>query len=237
LWCGGCDGQITIYTIKDQVVAGHEVLNHYQPIISLVDVMNLVSTENIVWSYVRPGCVVYQWDVKSRSIVNKLDCSKLVPCSESLKSIAIEEHLSPTNCQVSFMYILLQVSDTTEFVFFQVSSLVVLNEELYIGTTWGCIIIAEKSTLRPITIFRPYEQEVKLIVPLAMPKSVNDSHENTSLIATIGRGYRNLLSRYTDVPISVGTPLASPMGSNYASYLNKPNMFILLWRAEHWSAV
>ncbi|ENN73444.1 hypothetical protein YQE_09941, partial [Dendroctonus ponderosae] len=29
----------------------------------------------MVWSYVRPGCVVYQWDVKTRSIANKLDCS------------------------------------------------------------------------------------------------------------------------------------------------------------------
>ncbi|XP_019766471.2 leucine-rich repeat serine/threonine-protein kinase 1 isoform X4 [Dendroctonus ponderosae] len=217
LWCGGPNGQITIYTIKDQVVASHEVLNHYQPVIDLVDVINLVSTENMVWSYVRPGCVVYQWDVKTRSIANKLDCSKLVPCSESLKSIAIEEHLSPTNCQVS--------------------TLVVLNDEIYIGTTWGCVIIAEKSTLRPITIFRPYEEEVKLIVPLAVPKSINESHENTPLIATIGRGYRSLLSRYTDVPFPVGTPLASPMPTSYTTYLNKPNMFILLWKAEHWSAV
>ncbi|XP_066246944.1 leucine-rich repeat serine/threonine-protein kinase 1 isoform X1 [Euwallacea similis] len=217
LWCGGCDGQITIYTIKDQVVAGHEVLNHYQPVINMVDVMNLVSTDNKVWSYVRPGCVVYQWKIETRSIVNKLDCSKLVPCSESLKSIAIEEHLSPTNCQVS--------------------TLVVLNDELYIGTTWGCVIIAEKSTLRPITIFRPYEQEVKLIVPLSMPKNTNDSSENTPLIATIGRGYRNLLSRYTDVPLPIGTPVASPMGGSYGSFLNKPNMFILLWRAENWTAL
>ncbi|XP_030762504.1 leucine-rich repeat serine/threonine-protein kinase 1 isoform X2 [Sitophilus oryzae] len=217
LWCGGSNGQITIYLIKDQVVTGHEVLNHYQPVIDIVDVINLVSVDNIVWSYVRPGCVVYQWDVTSRSIVNKLDCSKLVPCSESLKSIAIEEHLSPTNCQVS--------------------SLVVLNDELYIGTTWGCIIIAERNSLRPATIFRPYEEEVKLIVPLAVPKSNNESHDNIPLIATIGRGYRNLLSRYTDVPLPVGTPLPSPVSANYTNYLNKPNMFILLWRAENWNAV
>ncbi|XP_050296551.1 leucine-rich repeat serine/threonine-protein kinase 1 isoform X5 [Anthonomus grandis grandis] len=217
LWCGGSNGQITIYTIKDQVVAGHEVLNHYQPVINLVDVMNLVSTEQNVWSYVRPGCVVYQWDVKTRNIINKLDCSKLVPCSESLKSIAIEEHLSPTNCQVS--------------------TLVALNDELYIGTTWGCIIIAEKSTLRPITIFRPYEEEVKLIVPLVLPKNMNESNENTPLIASIGRGYRNLLSRYTDVPMPLRVPVVSSIPSNYTAYINQPNMFILLWRAEHWNAV
>lgn len=101
LWCGESDGQISIYTIKEHTVAGHEILNHYQPVIEKVDVMNMISVGNGVWSYVRPGCIVYQWDSNTKSIVNKLDCSKLVPCSESLKSIAIEEHLSPTNCQVS----------------------------------------------------------------------------------------------------------------------------------------
>lgn len=66
-----------------------------------IEVLNLISLSDTVWSYVRPGCIVHQWDAKTKTIVNKLDCSKLVPCSESLKSIAIEEHLSPTNCQVS----------------------------------------------------------------------------------------------------------------------------------------
>ncbi|KAJ8980099.1 hypothetical protein NQ317_008560 [Molorchus minor] len=208
LWCGESSGQISIYTIKDHVVAGHEILNHYQPVIEKM--ANLVSVNNYVWSYVRPGCIVYQWDSKPRTIVNKLDCSKLVPCSESLKSIAIEEHLSPTNCQVT--------------------SLVILNEELYIGTTWGCVIIAERSSLRPVTIFRPYEEEIRAIVPLAMGKSSNGSYDSTPLVATIGRGYRNLLSRYTDLPVSSGTPLPSPIaGANVGS--SKPNMFVLLWRA------
>lgn len=85
------------------MVAGCEILNHYQqPIIEQVKVMNMISDSSNVWSYVHPGCIVYQWDQKTRTIINKLDCSKLVPCSESLKSIAIEEHLSPTNCQVRF---------------------------------------------------------------------------------------------------------------------------------------
>ncbi|XP_050515571.1 leucine-rich repeat serine/threonine-protein kinase 1 isoform X2 [Diabrotica virgifera virgifera] len=217
LWCGESDGQISIYTIKDQVVAGHELVNHYQPVIAKVDVMNIIAVESNVWSYVRPHCVVYQWDSKTRTIINKLDCSKLVPCSESLKSIAIEEHLSPSNCQVT--------------------SLVALNDELYIGTTWGCVIIAERFTLRPITIFRPYEEEVRAIVPLHTGKSTQGTQEKVPLIATIGRGYRNLLSRYTDVPISTGTPLPSPMMGAMVPPTVKPNMFVLLWRAEHWNAV
>lgn len=46
------------------------------------------------------GCVVYEWEPQSRTILSKLDCSKLAPCSESIKSISIEEHLSPGRCQV-----------------------------------------------------------------------------------------------------------------------------------------
>lgn len=43
---------------------------------------------------------MYHWDAKEQKVVNRLDCSKLVPCSESLQSISIEEHLSPSHCQV-----------------------------------------------------------------------------------------------------------------------------------------
>ncbi|XP_065157528.1 leucine-rich repeat serine/threonine-protein kinase 1 isoform X3 [Atheta coriaria] len=219
IWSGQSMGQISVYTIKDQVVAGHELLNHYQPLIEKVEVINLISAGNTVWSYVYPGCIVYQWDQKTRTILNKLDSSKLVPCSESLKSIAIEEHLSPTNCQVT--------------------SLAVLKDELYIGTTWGCVIIAERATLRPITIFRPYEEEVRAIVPLCKVKCANDGHDDTPLIATIGRGYRSLPSRYIDVPTAVGfsNALPSPIAATSPSVNTKQNMFVLLWRAEHWSTM
>ncbi|KAL3278816.1 hypothetical protein HHI36_016337 [Cryptolaemus montrouzieri] len=218
IWCGGKNGFISIYTIKDQVVAGHETINHFNPLIEEVNVLNLLSADNSVWSYVQPGCVVYRWDAQSKTIIDKLDCSKLVPCSESLKSIAIEEHLSPTKCQVS--------------------SMAILNNDIYIGTTWGCIIIAERSTLRPITIFRPYEEEVKAIVPLSFSNNVGGIQKNTPLISTIGRGYRNLLSRYTDVQINNLNNLMSPLAaSNVPSNTSNQSMFVLLWRAEDWNAV
>lgn len=118
-------------------------LNHFETQLNTkghhVDKL-LASDGNEVFSYVSPNCTLYQWNNVSKAIENKLDCSKLIPCSESLKSIQIDEHLSPGKCQIS--------------------SLAVLNNELYIGTTWGCLIIVEKSTLRPITVFRPFEEDV-----------------------------------------------------------------------------
>lgn len=110
----------------------------------------------------------------------------------------------------------------------------ILNDELYIGTTWGCIIIAERSSLRPITIFRPYEEEVRCIIPLTLCKRRSSGHDKAPLLATIGRGYRNLLTRYTDVGINA--TLQSPVVSCAVAVNTKQNMFVLLWRAEHWGA-
>ncbi|XP_075215251.1 leucine-rich repeat kinase [Lycorma delicatula] len=210
LWCGESNGALSVYTMRENIVTGHDVLNHYEPIIVNVDVLQIISSHSpvkydgpaSVWTYVYPGCVVYQWDPATRTIINKLDCSKLVPCSESLKSISIEEHLSPGRCQVT--------------------SLCVLNMELYIGTTWGCIVVAERTTMRPITVFRPFQEEVSAIVAL------RPNEEGETVLATIGRGYRSLIKRYKDV---VGTPTLMSQSSQTHN-----NSFALLWATENWAA-
>lgn len=120
----------------------------------------LTSAENSILSYTYPGCIVYQWDIETRQIVNKLDMSKLVPCSESLKSISIEENLTTEKCQVT--------------------ALEACKNQLYIGTTWGCIVVAECNSLRPITVFRPFEGKVS---------QVNNNNKN--LLAA--RSYINLI--------------------------------------------
>ena len=38
------------------------------------------------------------------------------------------------------------------------------NNELYVGTNSGCIIVAEAHSLKPITVFRPFNHEVKFII-------------------------------------------------------------------------
>lgn len=80
---------------------------------------------------------------------------------------------------------------------------------------------------------------MRAIVPLCKVKCANDSHDDTPLIATIGRGYRSLPSRYIDVPTAVGfsNALPSPIAATSPSVNTKQNMFVLLWRAEHWSTM
>jgi hypothetical protein len=136
---------VNVFCINDSGVSDHHPLSHFEPNAPSKGfyVDKLYASNQHVFSYVAPSCILYQWNSELKTIENKLDCSKLIPCSESLKSIQIDEHLSPGKCQIS--------------------SLAVLRNELYIGTTWGCLIIVEKASLRPITVFRPFEEDVRII--------------------------------------------------------------------------
>jgi hypothetical protein len=106
--------------------------------------------------------------------------------------------------------------------------------ELYIGTTWGCIIIVEANTMRPITVFRPYEEEVKAIIPFKSYKSThsesspqNGSQESLNVlsldysIATIGKGYRNLLSRFLHLDKN--------------KCLTQKGLHSILWSTKNWA--
>jgi hypothetical protein len=127
-----------------------------------------VATEDqkSIFTYLHPGCVIYQWDVSARTILNRLDCSKLIPCSESLKTINIDDQFSPGRCQVS--------------------TLAVVGSLLYIGTCWGCLVVAETGSLRPVTVFRPYSEEIESLVSLT-------PRDGPQCLVSIGRGYRNLI--------------------------------------------
>ncbi|XP_050691737.1 leucine-rich repeat serine/threonine-protein kinase 1-like isoform X4 [Eriocheir sinensis] len=236
LWCGGSQGTMSVFCLRDDgLVLSQDAVTHFTststpPPSDSADVLILHAPQNLstvsphlrssIWSYVYPGCVVYHWDAKEQKVVNRLDCSKLVPCSESLQSISIEEHLSPSHCQVTAM--------------------AVCGSEVYVGTTWGCVVVAEAESMRPITVFRPYENEVRAIVPLppslvVLDQGGSEDHLDglgmdedgvpspTPLLATIGKGYRNLLGRYAPMPRS-----AQPEPTAQRA------MYCLLWRAHHW---
>jgi len=103
LWCGEIAGKINVFPLNENGVSGHQALCHSEEpnLIEDVKVARMCSNESHVFSCLYPGCMVYQWDVISKRIENKLDCSKLLPCSESLQSIAIDEHVNLIKCQIS----------------------------------------------------------------------------------------------------------------------------------------
>ncbi|XP_062127004.1 LOW QUALITY PROTEIN: leucine-rich repeat serine/threonine-protein kinase 1 [Drosophila sulfurigaster albostrigata] len=216
LWCGEIAGKINVFPVNEAGVCGHQALCHSEEpnLIEDVKVSRLCSNDSHVFSCLYPGCMVYQWGAASKRIENKLDCSKLLPCSESLQSIAIDEHVNLIKCQIS--------------------ALAAHNTELYIGTTWGCLIVAELQTLRPISVFRPYENEIKAIITMR--------NAGVPLIATLGRRYRSLISRYVDTAESTSRSAGSVVSTpTHGAAKSVPpadvdnHIHCLLWRAKHWT--
>ena len=240
VWTGLAEGNMNIIRINGLTheISKRDALSHYScdektPVMQRLDVFNVLGSSKFVWTYLYPGCLVYQWDIKERIIVHRLDISKLAPCSESIMSISIEEHLSPNNCQVT--------------------SMAVLQDELFVGTTWGCLIVIESETLRPITVFRPHEEEIKSILVLEdstpsrrrsslveeqviAEQVINEERHQSSeglsrqgstqltqrFLVTVGRGSRSLVSRYIQSKQVLST-----------SNANK-DLYAIIWKTGNW---
>ncbi|KAH9638644.1 hypothetical protein HF086_007778 [Spodoptera exigua] len=95
VWAGG-DGLYS-YSVNEGGVCAADVLPA-SPRVTLIAASN---DEPFVAVYCDPGVCVYQWSVRTKQQCARLDCSKLVPCSESLQSIALDEHLSEDKCRNS----------------------------------------------------------------------------------------------------------------------------------------
>ncbi|CAK1555976.1 unnamed protein product [Leptosia nina] len=139
---------------------------------------------------------VYAYSATTHAQSARLDCSKLAPSSESLQSIASDDPLAEDRCRIT--------------------SLCVCGTEAYVGTLWGCVVVADAATLRPLAVCRPHEGEVRSI--LALPPHGN---VNYPMLATLGDGYRPLLNRY-----------APSQSGNTATALS--GYYCLLWRTQHW---
>jgi len=181
------------------------------------------------------NCTVHLWNHSERQVSRKLDCWKLVPCSESLESINIEHYYQ-------------QAKSST------ISGLVAVGDQLFVGTSHGCLIVIEASALKPIIVFRPYESELTIVRPSCLaggggggggPVDVCKSSEQLEgckqeqqqsaarnrgppvapYLVLIGRGHRDLLSRY--VGLSSRRQLAEPKSDISASILLAENRYNL----------
>ena len=198
IWCGQSEGAMAIFSLTDSVVTNQDILGHT---LEQSEVVQLVSTEDNshVFSYLYPGCVIYQWATETKSVVCKLDCSKLIPCSESLVTINIDDQFSPGRCQVS--------------------TLTVVGNLLYIGTCWGCLVVAETSSLRPVTVFRPYSEDIQSLVSFT-PTSGNQC------MVSIGSGFRNLIRRFCSY--------VSSAAEEEEEVRRSGKIYAALWRTDSW---
>ena len=132
------------------------------------------------------------------------------------------------------------------------TSLNVCGAYLYIGTTWGNVIIADALTMKPLNVFRSHcakEFYVKYILPLDSEhptESVDDDDDDvessttTPGIVTIGRGFVDMVrsaqnSEKESESESDGAELESKpraMSATHEQALN--NNFLISWSATDW---
>ena len=77
-------------------------------------------------------------------------------------------------------------------------------------------MVAERESMRPITVFRPYQEEVSSILALPFQE------EGKPCLVTVGRGYRSLIDRFKN-----------ENAKNDAHLMN--DIFAILWSCGHWA--
>lgn len=196
LYCGQLNG-ISCLEVCDREIRRQSILPlagtnstdlDGEPLVDLnvhqsAEIGNIVATRELLWT--SAGCTVHLWNIKGKHVIRKLDCCKLVPCSESLESINIEQYY-------------LEAQSST------VTSMVHMEDQLFVGTSHGCLIVIEASTLKPMTVFRPYESNVIIMVPFIpvpnRPRSGQTQQQQAKPkaqhLVALGYGYRDLMKRY-----------------------------------------
>ena len=117
----------------------------------------------------------------------------------------------------------------------QVSSMSLIGEYLYVGTTFGCLVVIDPLAVAVVTVCRPYQSsELSCILPLTVPLTLDPpdsdvdpvffddpvldaelgempgSVPHRSLLVTIGRGYSdlvgNVFARYRTPLLTASLP-------------------------------
>ena len=104
----------------------------------------------------------------------------------------------------------------------QVTSLLAVDKELYIGTSWGCILVCNNLSLMVYTVIRCHEETVKHLLPLVTTPAAK------SLVLSCGRGYRSLGS-------SLYGHTSYPSRRSGKTSL-KSESAILVWLADSWES-
>ena len=121
------------------------------------------------------------------------------------------------------------------------TALKVSDKYLYIGTTSGCVIVADALEIKPYTVFCCHSNEdfyVRAIIPMQDNDHYSDSHPLTQYsphgIVTIGKGYRDLILKpevemeSSFIQMRTSKPTASPRK------MVKNPTYLLSWHAKNW---
>ncbi|XP_065057929.1 leucine-rich repeat serine/threonine-protein kinase 1-like isoform X2 [Rhopilema esculentum] len=173
LWCGVDKGIINVFDLnkleKVHILAatGCDIDNptihgHSVKCIETRRVFHDSSTQNTpspkadesestsVWVTVFPGTHVYRWNVDNRRLEAELNTLTCVTerALNSTKATSRQKAMKALHAQVN--------------------TIVVVENEVYIGTSFGCLIICESMSLTPLQSIRCYAERLDYIIPLQM---------------------------------------------------------------------
>uniref|UniRef100_K1R5J3 non-specific serine/threonine protein kinase n=1 Tax=Magallana gigas TaxID=29159 RepID=K1R5J3_MAGGI len=223
IWCGQTEGKILVQDYKDltkseQIVETNDIVNMHRNCQFLESAM--VGDRQYVWSYNYPGTTVSCWNVKTKEVEAELNCADVVPITESGSL-----HAYFTNNLEARKY--------------QVTAMRVSDKYLYVGTTSGCVIVADAVELKPYTVFCCHSSEdfyVRTIVPMQENEQSDSQFMKHGIpygIVTVGKGYRDLILKpETEMEHNFLQAFANRPGSPRKSVKNPT--YILSWHAKNW---
>ncbi|XP_060079979.1 leucine-rich repeat serine/threonine-protein kinase 1-like [Ylistrum balloti] len=226
LWVGLGESQIAVFDLSKDSISGtsdaEEILIHPNSgqgrQCTFIETNITDQRNDAVWSYVFPSTIVRKWNTWSRQAECQLDCSHLVPATES-----------------QFVH----TTEGSEVSRYLVTALSVLDKYLYAGTTWGCIIVASAVTLLPYSIFRCHSNQdffVKLILPLFHGHHDNgDSEgEGVSGMVTVGKGYMPLINFKSVINSEESDDVYPDPVKVKQLQPQEKDTYILSWYAKDW---
>ena len=111
----------------------------------------------------------------------------------------------------------------------QVNSLLAVDKELYIGTSYGGILVCNNISLMVYTIIRCHDESVKHLLPLVTTPVVPSRGEKAkALVLSCGRGYRSLGA-------SLYGHASYPSRRSKKTSL-KDESVVLVWLADVWES-
>ena len=131
-----------------------------------------------------------------------------------------------------------------------------MEDELYIGTTFGSLIVVEASKMRPITVFRAFEEEIKLIVPVNPSKLISFSNQTNDFEQDLDPDSKPTTATYAEQTdrscgkrghhrylITIGKGYRClfdryllPTADHHQQLVLHPGLYAALWSAEDWLA-
>jgi len=160
-------------------------------------VKSIIASEmntNVLWTVVGEDPTLYMW--RESRLSKKLNCSRIVPVSESLSTInaeTLEERCFIT--QLAIQKVHARSSN----------SMCNYRERLILGTSRGVVIVVDATELIPLTSFRPFFSHIEHIVICTMPDAgwVNENGsgdvQDNSLVSSV----MQQLSQPVNIPSAV----------------------------------